>query len=99
MKSMNRARSALGAAAMALGCFGLLAFVFFSVLSVTGAHFWTGFTPDGPSMDPVQREQAISERLHSDIIHRLIPLLVGSITLLVCGFIAIRREQRRNDEG
>ena len=99
MKSMNRARSALGAVVMALGCCGLLAFVVFSLLSVTGAHFWTGFTPDGPGMNPAQREQGISERLHADLINRLIPLLLGSITLLVCGFMAIRREQRRNGEG
>lgn len=94
----NALRPYVGGLALALGCFGLLAFVLLMPLAVFSTNFWTGFSPDGPGMAPAEREASIASSLRSDAVCVFAPLFLGSVTLIACGFYEARMEQRRKSD-
>jgi hypothetical protein len=91
----NSIRAYLGGLALALGCFGLLSFIFLIPVAIFSRDFWTGFSPDGPGMSPAQREAAISEGLKADVHYLFVPLFIGSIGLVGYGFYEAGKEQER----
>jgi hypothetical protein len=90
----NSVRPILGGCALAIGCFGFIAFVFLIPLALLSANLWTGFTPDGPGMAAAERYTAISEALAADARYRLAPLFVGSLLLIGYGVYEAYMEQR-----
>jgi hypothetical protein len=91
----NSVRGYLGGIALALGCFGLLAFVLLIPFVIFSRHFWTGFSPDGPGMSAARREAAISQGLDSDVLHLFIPLFLVSLLLIAYGFYEAHIERKR----
>jgi|ERR1051326_6437992 hypothetical protein len=97
-RSSSGIRSYLGGLALALECFGLLAFLLLIPLAIFSTHFWTGFSPDGPGMAPAEREALIASSLCSDAVWIFAPLFIGSVTLIAYGFYEAYMEQKRKSD-
>jgi hypothetical protein len=95
-RDCNSVRPYVGALALVIGSWGILASVLTLPLSLSGHTFWTGFSPDGPGMAPAEREAAVSARLRSDLLYRFTPLFFGSVTLVAYGFYEAQKEKRKS---
>jgi hypothetical protein len=72
--------------ALALGWIGLFLFALAIPLTIFGAHFFGGFGfREGPQPTPDQLEAAVSHQFWWSVWHRLVPLFVISIGLIVYG--------------
>ena len=91
----NSIRAYVGGFMLALGCFGIFISVLLLPLSLVGHSFWTGFSPDGPGILPAQREEAISQAIHSDLLCRFAPWFLGSVSLVCYGFYEAKRQKIR----
>ena len=96
MKNFCQAlRACLGGFALALGTLGLLSFAAGVPLSIFGAHFFAGLGyREGAQPTPAQLQAAVNRELNWSVIHRLLPLFVGSLALIGDGFT--RRLKKRN---
>ena len=96
MKTFCQAfRAYLGGFALALGTLGLLSFAAGVPLSIFGAHFFAGLGyREGAQPTPAQLQAAVNRELNWSVIHRLLPLFVGSLALIGYGFYEAVKEKK-----